>query len=110
MRADQSLTSAVRGDGGVYSSLRDYRKWLAAIDERKLLSKASYEAMFSPQVKTDRDGSHYGYGWFIDEYRGETAHPSQRRHARLSALRAAVSQTASRHVHPAQLARSKATK
>lgn len=71
VRADQSLTSAVRGDGGVYSSLRDYRKWLKGIDKRNLLSKASYDAMFSPQVKTNRDDSHYGYGWFIDKYRGE---------------------------------------
>jgi CubicO group peptidase (beta-lactamase class C family) len=71
VRSDQSLTSAVRGDGGVYTSLRDYRKWLRGIDEQKLLSKASYEAMFSPQVLTSRNGAHYGYGWFIDEYRGE---------------------------------------
>jgi CubicO group peptidase (beta-lactamase class C family) len=71
VRADQSLTSAVRGDGGVYSSLRDYSKWLRCVEERKLLSKSSYDAMFSPQVKTDRHGSHYGYGWFLDEYRGE---------------------------------------
>jgi hypothetical protein len=61
----------VRGDGGVYTSLRDYQKWLRGIDEQKLLSKASYDAMFSPQVLTDRHGAHYGYGWFIDEYRGE---------------------------------------
>ena len=71
VRSDQSLTSAVRGDGGVYTSLRDYGKWLNSIDEQKLLSKASYEAMFSPQTVTDRHGAHYGYGWFIDEYRGE---------------------------------------
>ena len=71
VRSDQSLTSAVRGDGGVYSSLRDYRKWLATLDERKLLSKSSYDAMFSPQVKTNRGESSYGYGWFIDTYRGE---------------------------------------
>jgi CubicO group peptidase (beta-lactamase class C family) len=71
IRSDQSLTSAVRGDGGVYTSLRDYQKWLRGIDEQKLLSKASYEAMFSPQTVTDRHGAHYGYGWFIDEYRGE---------------------------------------
>jgi CubicO group peptidase (beta-lactamase class C family) len=71
IRSDQSLTSAVRGDGGVYTSLRDYRKWLQGIDDRKLLSAASYKAMFSPQVKTDRGDSHYGYGWFLDEYRGE---------------------------------------
>lgn len=71
VRSDQSLTSAVRGDGGVYTSLRDYQKWLHGIDEQKLLSKASYAAMFSPQVLTDRHRAHYGYGWFIDEYRGE---------------------------------------
>src|SRR5262245_43855562 len=28
IRADQSVTSAVRGDGGVYSSLNDYQEWL----------------------------------------------------------------------------------
>ncbi len=72
VRSDQSLTSAVRGDGGVYTSLQDYRKWLRGIDEQKLLSKASYEAMFSPHVLTDRHGARYGYGWFIDEYRGES--------------------------------------
>jgi CubicO group peptidase (beta-lactamase class C family) len=71
VRSDQSLTSAVRGDGGVYTSLHDYQKWLHGIDEHKLLSTASYNAMFSPQVLTDRHAAHYGYGWFIDEYRGE---------------------------------------
>jgi hypothetical protein len=44
---------------------------LRGIDEQKLLSTSSYEAMFAPQWLTDRHGSHYGYGWFIDEYRGE---------------------------------------
>jgi CubicO group peptidase (beta-lactamase class C family) len=71
MRADQSLTSAIRGDGAIYTSLRDYQKWLRGIDDRSLLSESSYEAMFAPQVVTDRDGSRYGFGWFIDEYRGE---------------------------------------
>jgi CubicO group peptidase (beta-lactamase class C family) len=69
--ADQSLTSAVRGDGAIYTSLRDYRKWLDGIENRKLLSKTSYDAMFTLQVLSDRHGSHYGFGWFIDEYRGE---------------------------------------
>lgn len=71
VKSDQSLTSAVRGDGGVYTSLRGYEKWTTGIDEQKLLTKVSYEAMFSPQALTSRKGSHYGYGWFIDEYRGE---------------------------------------
>jgi CubicO group peptidase (beta-lactamase class C family) len=71
VRSDQSLTSAVRGDGGVYTSLRDYQKWLRGIDQQQLLSGASYNTMFSPQTVTDRHGAHYGFGWFIDEYRGE---------------------------------------
>ena len=69
--ADQSLTSAIRGDGAIYTSLQDYRKWLSGIEERKLLSAESYDAMFSPQVTTDRHGARYGFGWFIDEYRGQ---------------------------------------
>jgi CubicO group peptidase (beta-lactamase class C family) len=71
VRSDQSLTSAIRGDGAVYTSLRDYRKWLAGIDDRKLLKGSSYDAMFTSQVLTDRHGACYGFGWFIDEYRGE---------------------------------------
>jgi CubicO group peptidase (beta-lactamase class C family) len=71
VRADQSLTSAIRGDGAIYTSLNDYQKWLAGIEDRKLLSAESYKAMFTPQVLTDRNGGHYGYGWFIDKYRGE---------------------------------------
>jgi CubicO group peptidase (beta-lactamase class C family) len=70
-RTDQSLTSAIRGDGAIYTSLNDYQKWLRGIEEQKLLSKESYDAMFSPQALTDRNGAHYGYGWFLDEYRGE---------------------------------------
>lgn len=70
-RADQSVTSATRGDGCVYTSLDDYRKWLVAQLEHKLLSEQSHLAMYSPQVKTDRGESHYGYGWFIDRYRDE---------------------------------------
>jgi CubicO group peptidase (beta-lactamase class C family) len=70
VRSDQSVTSATRGDGAIYTSLRDYRKWLDGVDEQKLLKPESYREMFTPQVLTDRDGSHYGYGWFIDEYRG----------------------------------------
>lgn len=71
VRADQSVASATRGDGCVYTSLDDYLKWLRAHATRKLLSAESHEAMFSPQVKTTRDDSSYGYGWFLDEYRGQ---------------------------------------
>jgi CubicO group peptidase (beta-lactamase class C family) len=71
VRADQSLTSAVRGDGGVYTSLEDYIKWLAALDQRQLFTADSYRDIFTPHVETARDGAHYGYGWFVDSYRDE---------------------------------------
>jgi CubicO group peptidase (beta-lactamase class C family) len=70
-RADQSVTSATRGDGCVYTSLDDYFKWARAHAQRKVLSRESHDAMFSPQAKTTRGESSYGYGWFLDEYRGE---------------------------------------
>ena len=70
VRADQSVTSATRGDGCVYTSLNDYQKWLVAQVGHKLLSEKSHLDMYSPQVKTDRGENHYGYGWFIDKYRG----------------------------------------
>jgi len=71
VRTDQSLTSAIRGDGAIYTSLKDYQKWLVGIEQQKLLSPESYEAMSTPHVVTDRHGNQYGYGWFIDWYRDE---------------------------------------
>jgi CubicO group peptidase (beta-lactamase class C family) len=71
-RADQSVTSATRGDGVVYTSLDDYQKWLFGLRDRRLLSEESHGAMFTPQAKSDRGESHYGYGWFTDNYRGQT--------------------------------------
>lgn len=70
VRDDQSVTSATRGDGSIYTSLTDFRRWLRAIDERTLLRAKSWEEMFKSQVVSDRDGSRYGFGWFIDDYRG----------------------------------------
>lgn len=71
VRADQSLTSAIRGDGGVYSSLVDYQKWLAGLYQRRILSPEAYKQIFTPHVETDRYGAQYGYGWFIDKYKDQ---------------------------------------
>jgi CubicO group peptidase (beta-lactamase class C family) len=58
-RTDQSLTSAVLGDGGVYSSIDDLEKWDAALyDDR-------FAEMFVPRTKTDDPDTQYGYGWRI---------------------------------------------
>lgn len=70
---DQSVTSATRGDGSVYSNLHDLRLWAKALgNDSGVLSATTAKAMTSPQFKTTRgDESHYGYGLFIDKHRGE---------------------------------------
>ncbi len=69
-RHDQSLTSAVRGDGGIYSSLNDLAKWINALDNQQLLSEQSTLQMFTP-VETDDKNIGYGFGWRIDTYQNE---------------------------------------
>lgn len=62
---DQSITSAVLGDGGVYSSLNDLFKWDQALYSDKLVSSETLQKAFTPHMEN------YGFGWRIDEYRGQ---------------------------------------
>ena len=68
-RTDQSLTSAVLGDGGIYSSIDDLAKWDAALYDTRLLSRESLAAAFTPATDTDEREVRYGFGWRIT---GET--------------------------------------
>lgn len=70
VRTDQSLTSSVLGDGGIYSSVVDLAKWDAALYGKKLVSEPMLRVAFSPAVETDKPGRSYGFGWYIGEYRG----------------------------------------
>ena len=69
-RTDQSLTSAVLGDGGVYSSIDDMASWMAALD------RGEFAEAVVPRVDTDTAGMRYGYGWRISgdmvHHTGET--------------------------------------
>ena len=47
-RTDQSPTSAVLGDGGIYSSIDDLAKWDAALYDGRLLRPKSLQAAFTP--------------------------------------------------------------
>ncbi|MEZ0471329.1 serine hydrolase domain-containing protein [Luteimonas salinilitoris] len=65
-RSDQSPTSAVLGDGGIYSSIDDLAKWDAALYDDRLLSDASRALAFASQTTTptgEDDVDAYGYGW-----------------------------------------------
>lgn len=65
VRTDQSMTSSVLGDGGIYSSIDDMARWDAALYDDRLLSDASRAAAFSPKTRTDDPTIEYGYGWRI---------------------------------------------
>jgi len=74
---DQSPTSAVLGDGGIYSSLDDLAKWDRALREHTLLSAAEMQPALTPVQPTDGPATipggpnvSYGFGWFLDPYRG----------------------------------------
>ncbi len=69
-RTDQSTTSAVLGDGGIYSSLDDLARWDAALYDERLLKASSLRQAFSPATATrEPDVPFYGFGWRIN---GET--------------------------------------
>ena len=71
---DQSSTSAVLGDGGIYTSLDDLAKWDRALGEHTLLTEAEMRPALTP-VRPTGDAAtpeakpvSYGFGWFLDPY------------------------------------------
>jgi CubicO group peptidase (beta-lactamase class C family) len=64
-RTDQSQTTAVLGDGGVYSSLDDLARWDAALYDERLLKASSLQQAFAPATRTDDPTVEYGFGWRI---------------------------------------------
>ena len=69
--SDQSVTSAVLGDGGIYSSIADLFKWDQALYTEKLISrKMLADAFTAHSSESDFRGSGYGYGWYVGKFRG----------------------------------------
>jgi CubicO group peptidase (beta-lactamase class C family) len=79
---DQSSTSAVLGDGGIYSSLDDLAQWDEALRHHRLLSEVEMRPALTP-LKLGPAGRgrygpalfrgepvQYGFGWFLDSYKG----------------------------------------
>jgi CubicO group peptidase (beta-lactamase class C family) len=72
IRTDQSPTSAVLGDGGIYTSVHDLDRWLAVVEGRKALLPPALAALpFTAATRTDDPKVGYGYGWFLDSIGGE---------------------------------------
>ncbi|PIQ24593.1 penicillin-binding protein [bacterium (Candidatus Blackallbacteria) CG17_big_fil_post_rev_8_21_14_2_50_48_46] len=64
---DLTWMDGVVGDGGIYSSALDLRKWQEALFQGKLISKAGLKMLFQPGQLNNGKTTDYGYGWVIDE-------------------------------------------
>lgn len=74
---DQSPTSAVLGDGGIYSSIDDLAKWDRALRSHTLLAAGEMQPALTPVQPTAHPAKlpngtsvSYGFGWFMDPYQG----------------------------------------
>jgi CubicO group peptidase (beta-lactamase class C family) len=74
---DQSPTSAVLGDGGIYSSLDDLAKWDRALRLHTLLSEGEMQPALTPVQPTQAPAKSpegatvsYGFGWVLNPYQG----------------------------------------
>lgn len=69
-RTDQSSTSAVLGDGGIYTSVADLVKWDRALENHTLVGADARQLSWTPYVLSDGQPTKYGFGWFVDRDRG----------------------------------------
>ncbi|GAB3923541.1 serine hydrolase domain-containing protein [Larkinella terrae] len=68
--SDQSITSGTKGDGCVYISLTDYKKWNDALTTNKLVNlPEALKRVFYP-IEGQSNGF-YGLGWFFTRTNGE---------------------------------------
>ena len=61
--SDQSITSATKGDGCVYTSLNDYQKWTSALVSNKLINIRNQLKRINHAIEGTVN-IHYGLGWF----------------------------------------------
>jgi len=70
-QTDQSVTSATLGDGGIYTNVDDMTRWDRALDGTALVDSATMALATTPPLLPAGERTEYGFGWFVDTYRGE---------------------------------------
>jgi len=72
-QTDQSVTSATLGDGGIYTNVDDMTRWDQALyaGGTELVDAATMELATTPPQLPAGATTQYGFGWFVDDYRGE---------------------------------------
>ncbi len=71
VQTDQSVTSATLGDGGIYTNIDDMTRWDQALERNTLVDSATMRLATTPPQLPAGATTEYGFGWFIDRYRGE---------------------------------------
>ncbi len=71
VETDQSLTSATLGDGGIYTNVDDMVLWDQALYGTTLVDPATLALATTPPQLPAGAETQYGFGWFVDSYRGE---------------------------------------
>jgi CubicO group peptidase (beta-lactamase class C family) len=71
VQTDQSVTSATLGDGGIYTNVDDMVRWDQALSSTGLVDSATLEQATTPPRLPAGGRTEYGFGWFVDSYRGE---------------------------------------
>ena len=71
VQTDQSLTSATLGDGGIYTNVDDMVLWDQALYGTTLVDSATLALATTPPQLPAGAETQYGFGWFVDSYRGE---------------------------------------
>ncbi|HEY4756904.1 MAG TPA: serine hydrolase domain-containing protein [Ignavibacteriaceae bacterium] len=70
MRKDQSITSAVLGDGGIYSNVKDLFKWDQSLYTNGILSDDLRLISMTRAILKSGEKIDYGYGWHLKSYKG----------------------------------------
>jgi len=70
-QTDQSVTSATLGDGGIYTNVDDMTRWDRALSDTTLVGAELMTLATTPPALPRGSQTEYGFGWFIDSYRGE---------------------------------------
>ena len=88
-RNDQSATSAVLGDGGIYSNVLDLAKWIRALDRCTLLDCETLKQSWTTAKLNDGTPTNYGFGWRLETRDGQRviSHTGETRGFRNALLR-----------------------
>ena len=70
IKTDQSNTSAVLGDGGIYSNVEEMAAWTSSLWNYKLIPQHRQHLAWSSAKLNDGTAIDYGLGWHLEKYDG----------------------------------------